>query len=361
LTDPHASSYARDWLIHDEDDDYWAEFNLEKRAAGFELPLFHLAGWYDFYLRGTMSGYFSALDAAKAEQFIVCGPWGHIPWGRSVGGSDLGAHARLDTDALLVAWFDHWLKDKPRDPRTRGATYFMLGENRWYSSTSWPPPEVVSHTYFLQSTGRANSVFGGGVIAPTSASGPCDHFNYDPEVPVLAPGGQMNGALTWGPADLASQQQSNNLLVYTSAPLTSPLRLAGAPRLRLFVRSTAPDTAFVARLSRVTRTGAAIFFTLGAARLRDGKQAAPSTATDAAAAPFELDLLLDDVAVLLDVGEALRLDLASSAFPLLVRHPNTLHSPNQVSSPAEFSRAIQTVYHDEARPSALELYVLPHA
>lgn len=350
VTHPAGPAYVREWLEHDRYDDYWREFDLVARIREIDLPMFHLSGWYDFYLRGSMGGYKAAQANVRSDQFILCGPWTHLPWGRIVGGSDLGPAARVDTDALMIRWFDHWLKDAPRDEATRGASYFMLGENRWHTAASWPPAGTTTQAWYLRSGGRANSAFGDGSLSTEGAEGPSDQFNYDPEVPVLAPGGLMNGSLTWGPADLSGSQQANNLLVFT-ALLARPLRIAGAPVCRVFVRSTAPDTAFVARLSRVTRTGQAVFITLGAACLSHGTRHDDGV--------VELPVLLDDTACRLEAGESLRVDLASSAFPLLARHPNTTASPNQVASPADFRRAVQTVYHDTARPSALELPLLP--
>ena len=350
LADPQAAPYVRDWLEHDECDAYWRERNLLPRAAEISVPMFHLSGWYDWFLRGTMAGYRAACAAGRADQFIVCAPWIHLPWTRTVGPSDLGPEARLDVDALLVAWFDHWLKDRPRDPRTQGVLFFVLGENRWEQAPAWPPPGASCKSWFLASGGRANSLFGDGRLDPGGARGPCDQFVYDPQVPILAPGGQADGSLSWGPADLGPAQQGNNLLVY-SAKLQRALRVAGAPRCRLFVRSTAPDTAFVARLSRVAPGGAASFLTLGAARLRDGL-ARPDGST-------ELVVQLDDTCCRFDAGDGLRLDIASSAFPMLALHPNTLASPNRVASPSEYRRARQVVYHDAGRPSRLELPVSP--
>jgi predicted acyl esterase len=70
-------------------------------------------------------------------------------------------------------------------------------------------------------------------------------------------------------------------------------------------------------------------------------------------------IILDPLAVRLDAGERLRLDVSSSAFPLLIRHPNTLADPAAVSRPAEFRRALQVVHHDSTRPSRLEITCLP--
>jgi putative CocE/NonD family hydrolase len=350
LTDPEAAPYVRDWLEHDEYDTYWKERNIQLRVAEITVPMFHMSGWYDWFLRGTMAGHRAACEAGRADVFIVCSPWIHLPWTRSVGTADLGPEARLDVDELLVAWFDHWLKGRPRDPRTQGARIFVLGENKWEQAPAWPPPGVVDQKWFLASHGRANSLFGDGCLDPGGARGPCDQFVYDPRVPVLAPGGQFGGSLTWGPVDLSQAQQGNNMLVY-SANLERTLRISGAPRCRLFVRSSAPDTAFVARLSRVAPGGEATFLTLGAARLREGLPA-PDGST-------ELVVQLDDTCCRFEAGDGLRLDVASSAFPMLALHPNTLESPNRVATPAEYRIARQIVYHDARRPSCLELPVSP--
>jgi putative CocE/NonD family hydrolase len=122
--------------------------------------------------------------------------------------------------------------------------------------------------------------------------------------------------------------------------------VAGHPRCVLHVTSSAPQTDFVVRLSRVLANGQAIFICLGAARAfaREG---------------VEVDIALDPTALRFAAGERIRIDIASSAFPLLVRNPNTGADPASVAKPGEFKRALQIVHHNEARPSRLVLPVLP--
>lgn len=346
LTNTDLPAYAADWLRHSTYDAYWREFDLLARVKELTLPMFHLSGWYDFYARGSLAGY-RAMAAAHRHQFLLAAPWMHIPWGNRTAGADWGPEAVPMVDLQLAAWFHHWLDhDTPAgEAPLRGCRYFVLGENRWRSASTWPPPGTTRETWFLASDGRANSRFGGGRLTLHEAAGPDDLFNYDPEVPVTAPGGNLGGSVAWGPHDLSAQQQSLNLLVYTSDPLSSPLAVAGAPQCILHVRSSAPQTDFVARLSRVTRDGRAVFLTLGAVRAQ---------ATTGA----EIVVALDDIAVRFEPGERVRIDLASSAFPLLARNPNTGADPAAVASPAEFRRALQVVYHDATRPSRLVLPVL---
>lgn len=347
LTAADLPRYAADWLGHSAYDDYWREFDLLARASELDLPMFHLSGWYDLYLRGSIDGY-QACARQHPHQMLLAGPWVHLPWGNLVGGADLGPAAIPEVDAAMARWFHHWLDHPaPADPPPfSGCRYFVLGENRWREAATWPPPAASTLSWFLQSEGKANSRFGNGRLSTEEARGPDDLFNYDPEVPVQAPGGNLAGSAAFGPHDLSAQQQGLNLLVYTSPPLTQTLTVAGSPRARLHVRSSAPETHFVVRLSRVTTEGRALFLCLGAVA---------ASAADGAV----IDIDLDPTAVQFKPGECIRIDVASSAFPLLARHPNTTTDPASVRSPAEFRRALQIVYHDRGRPSQLRLPVLP--
>ena len=333
-------SYAADWLRHSTYDEHWQELDLLRRVDDLGLPMFHLSGWYDFYLRGSMDGY-RAMAAKHTHQFLLASPWSHIPWSSHVGGTDLGPAARSDVDAQLVAWFHHWLDhDTPSGPPPMsGCRYFVLGENTWRQASVWPPPEATDATWHLAGEGHANSRHGDGRLAALAEDGADDLFNYDPEVPVTFPPG-------FGPHDLTAQQEGLNLLVYTTAPLEKPLVLAGAPRCVLHVTSSAPETDFVVRLSRVTAAGRAVFLSLGASRAQ-ARQGAKIT------------IQLDPVAVRFAAGEAVRIDLASSAFPLLVRNPNNGTDPANIARPSEFRRALQVVHHDTARPSHILLPILP--
>lgn len=337
--------YGADWLRHPTHDEYWQEFDLLARVAELGLPMFHLSGWYDLYLRGSVDGY-RAMAAAHPHQFLLATPWVHLPWGNLTGGADFGPAAAPAVDEMMAEWFHHWLDHDTPPPGPpaglSGCRYFVLGENAWHQAATWPPPEAAALTWFLASGGRANSRFGDGKLDPIAASGPDDLFNYDPEVPVTAPGGNQGGHAGFGPHDLASQQQGINQLVYDSPPFATAATLAGDPACVLHVTSSAPATCFVVRLSRVTREGRAIFLTLGAAQT-------------CAQAGAELRIPLDPTAARIEVGERLRLDVASSAFPLLIRHPNTTTDPASVARAAEFRRALQIVHHDAARPSRAEL------
>lgn len=353
LTSSGAAPFVRDWLAHESNDDYWKALNVTKAAVSSGLPMFHLGGWYDYFLRGTTLGYAAAKRAA-APQLVHLGPWKHIPWNDNLAGWSFGDAGKPAIDSILVKWFRHWLQPEAAKREVpselSGAKYFSLGEMCWREAPSWPPPEVNPRRWYLASEGLANSRFGDGrLVLEEPLDTPCDTFNYDPETPVLSPGGGYDGSLGWGPYDLSTNQESNAVLVYSAAPTKRAFRFAGAPRWQGVVASSAADTAFVVRLSLVSRDGKARFLTLGAATLGGAEHLDDGR--------YRLIISLDEIASSVAEGEALRLDICSSAFPLLVRHPNTTTSPNAVPSPAAFERALQVVYHDRSAPSWLELPV----
>ena len=344
LARPDAPPYPMDWLAHPSRDAYWDALDRADALARARVPVFHLAGYYDFYLRGSELAYACREDPSR--DFFLLGPWKHIPWERWLGGVDLGEAARPDTDRILVDWFNAQLGRGAAETLT-GVRYFVLGENAWRVAERWPPPAATA-TWHLNSGGNANSSFGDGCLTPESpGAAPPDHFVYDPGVPVTAPGG-MNPA--WAPVDLREQQQGNNMLVYDSAPLDQPATLAGNAELMLHVASTAPCTDVVARLSWLRPDGSARFLCLAA----EPVALADAAETDEDGA-VPVTLRFDATAVRLPAGHALRLDIASSAFPRLARHPNTREDRLRVAAPTGFRKARQTIFHDAERPSRLNL------
>src|SRR6202030_4170540 len=158
------------------------------------VPGLHISGWYDMFLRGSVDGFlalrkFAGSEFAREHQYLLAGPWAHIPWGDRVGTADFGPEALIDTDTILLRWFDHWLKDSDAFEGEPQVCHFVLGENRWREADIFH--REAEYTLFLHSEGGANSRKGNGTLSAASpgAGEPCDIFVHDPEVPVLAPGG----------------------------------------------------------------------------------------------------------------------------------------------------------------------------
>lgn len=346
--------YVLDWLDHDAPGEYWCSLDVSQRINKIQVPALHISGWYDMFLNGSVSGYqmlrhYAGSKFAREHQYLIAGPWVHIPWGDKVGTADFGPEARLDTDAILLRWFDHWLKNTGafgKEPRVR---HFVLGENRWREAAEIP--ESAEYALFLHSGGRANSRKGNGALldARPDADEPGDVFIHDPDVPVLAPGGP---AALRGQFDQSALEMGNNLLVYTTRPLTKRVRVLGAPCVMLYCRTSTPTADFTAKLVRVRPDGVAEFICIGIAR-SSRIFAGIGYAADKIQRWF---FFLEPTSCRFERGDRIRLEIAGGAFPLYDRNPGSDVPPCRVTS-WDWRRSTHFVYHGKDCPSALYLPV----
>src|SRR6266567_5084399 len=353
LVDPELPTYVQDWFSHRHPGTYWSEQDISAHYDRIGIPALHIAGWFDTYLEGAIAGYLALRNHAGSEfardnQYLIAGPWVHIPWGDGVGDAVLGEAANLDTNCVLLRWFDHWLKDTgafAEEPRVR---YFALGPNEWRQCDEWQTD--LECTLYLHSEANANSRKGDGKLscAPPDSEQPRDVFVYDPEVPVFAPGGIQ--ALS-GPFDQAAMELGNNLLVYTSEVAVREMEVVGHPRMKIHAATSAPHADFTAKLVRVLPGGRAEFLCIGIARsswlFRDSRYTADAV--------HEWEFTLEPIAFVLSPGERLRLEVASSAFPLYDRNPSS-SVPPQLADQRSWSRSTQQVLHT---PRHLSVLLLP--
>jgi hypothetical protein len=349
LQSPKLPTYVIDWFDHDQYDDYWEALDISACLERVNVPALHIAGWFDLYLNGTIDGFRALRERAASafardQQYLIAGPWIHIPWGDQIGEVNFGPEALLDTDTILLRWFNHWLKDSGEFAQEPHIRHFALFENRWHHAEEWP--SGTQKTLYLRSNGRANSRKGDGALtkATPAADEPCDVFVYDPEVPVLAPGG--SGSLS-GCYNQAALELGNNVLVYTTEPLPQPVAIFGSPRLILYCTASAKTTDFTGKLVRVRPDGRADFVSIGFAR-SDFLFSGHFTPDTVHCWRFELA----PTSCHFEAGDCIRLEIASSAFPLYDRNPGSgVASPRATSW--DWTRSTQLVYHDTSRPSAL--------
>jgi len=352
IVDPELPSYVRDWFQHDTPGDYWSAMDLSKTADKIKVPALHISGWYDTYLEGSMNGFellrqHAGSEHARDSQYLLAGPWIHIPWSDHAGEAKLGEEALLDTDKLLLHWFDHWLKDAQTFATQARVRHFALGINRWFDSdVASGNAETV---FYLHSQGRAESRKGDGTLSLLHAEQePSDVFVYDPEVPVLSPGGAL--ALS-GMFDQSALESANNLLVYTSQPLTETMHVFGAPRIVIYASTSASCADLTAKLVRVA-ADLAEFCCIGIAR-----------STYLFASEYEADQVyrwefaLEPTSYVFAKGDRVRLEIAGGAFPLYDRNPSNSTKPSEMSQ-WNWQRSTHRIYHDAARGSALYLPVI---
>jgi uncharacterized protein len=350
-------AYFADWASHRSPGPYWSSLDISKDAARIRAPGLHIWGWFDPYLHGGAL-LFDQLTAeaapeARDRQFLIAGPWVHIPWGRFAGESDFGKNAEVDTDRILLRWFNHWLRDSgdfDNEPRIR---LFALGQNQWHFPAAWPGYGSSSArriTLHLRSGGRANSSRGDGRLTPEPPGDePPDSLAWEPDVPPAPPG--PCGAP--GQFQQARADSLNNVLVYTSAPLRRSIHVCGPPRVRFHAASSAGASDWFAKLVRIGEDGRELNICHGIARsswLFRGKR---QRAEDPAAWEFPLE----PTSCVFKAGEHIRLVVGPGAFPLYDRNPASDVSP-ELATPVDWRPSRQRLFHDSTRPGVLELPVL---
>ena len=351
----------RQMLAHPNADSFWDRSDIEARHDRFLVPAFHLSGWYDTLLMGTVRN-FAGLraragnDTARRYQRLVIGPWTHArptKASTTIGTVDFGPDAGFDSDAAMLGWFDHWLRGSdPRAVDTAPVRLFVMGENRWRDEQEWPLPRARITPYYLRSGGRANTLSGDGRL-DLGAPGrePADRYTYDPKNPV--PTGE-SGGYSRAPIDRRTVEQRADVLVYTSGPLASDLEVTGPLSLTLWITSNARDTDFTGTLVDVFPDGTARALSDGILRARyRNSKTTPSLLTPGE--PTEIAIDLGATSNLFKAGHRIRLEVSSSNFPRFDRNPNT---GGVFGEDADVQIAMQTILHDEAHPSRLLLPVI---
>lgn len=347
--------YFKEYLQHPERD----RFQFAGNHGEIEVPVHHRTGWYDRFVSSI--DHFTAMrvegrtERAREGQRLVVGPWGHTGSpSRKVGEMDFGPEADVSDTALMVRWFDYWLKGRQNgaldEPYVR---YFVMGRNEWRSAEAWPPAGTREQRFYLgRGPKGANTAAGDGRLSSAPGGGPgADAYDYDPRdpVPTVWPLGDQMLPLDQRPLDWRQ-----DLLVYVSEPLESALEVAGDPVVVLHAASSARDTDFIARLCDVHPDGFVqpLSYGIVRARYRHGLDA-PELLTPGAIERYRIHLHPVAFAVL--PGHRLRLDVTSSDFPNYDRNHNT---GGDDFSDATLVTAHQTVHHSTAHPSCVVLPVM---
>jgi predicted acyl esterase len=96
------ATYFVDWLKHPSYDSYWKEWSIEESYSKIKVPAYHVGGWYDIFMGGTVRNYVGIKsaggnDTARMGQRLLLGPWYHGPFDGKSGDIDFGAEAKGNT------------------------------------------------------------------------------------------------------------------------------------------------------------------------------------------------------------------------------------------------------------------------
>jgi len=347
-------------------DKAWYLGGLYHDDMDFGVPSFWFASWYDVSISPNLALFNhvrkNAKDAeVRDNQYMVIAPVLHCSYTRATENTIIGERnvgdARLNYDEQIYAWFDFWLKGentnfKENTPRVQ---YYTMGSNTWQSSEQWPPENSKSVTYYLNSGGDANSLYGDGILTTDlpETDNP-DSFTYDPMNPVKSYGGNVcctGNAVQGGAFDQRVMETRNDILVYTTDALDKGTEITGFIESTLYVSSDVKDTDFTIKLIDVHPDGTAynIDETIQRVRYREGYTKEVFMEKGKI---YKVDLTPMSTSNYFKKGHKIRIEISSSNFPRFARNLNTGGNNYDES---EAVVAHNNVHHSKDYPSHIKL------
>lgn len=308
---------------------YWqsaqqTQFRTIPERAG--VPMLFIGAFFDPFFASQLDTWQRL--ATRNESVLVIGPWDHL----NLSAGDVEPFVetgRFDPWPLMLEWFDHHLKQQPLSTLTKGTVRTLSPYDRaWRTHSVWPDRSLPQTQLHLGRAASSQSCEGGS-LEPEPTTSEQTSYVYDPQNPTPSSGGASMLSFAFfrelrilpGPLEQGSSCQREDVLTFRSTAFEKPMRLSGAAKLELLVQSTAPDTAFVARLiaeyegrSLLVREAAA---TLAFPTSREEVKVTPPPGT-----PTHLELDFWPVEWAFPKGARLRIDLTSSSFPALHSHSN---------------------------------------
>ena len=351
-------------------DPAWYRGGLYHDHMPYEKPTFWFVSWYDVSSSPNLAMVNRIKSQAKKagvtdNQYLVIAPTLHCAYKRATENTIVGERSvgdpRLDYDSMTYDWFEYWLKGENNGVLTRipKVQYYTMGSNKWQSSETWPPASSKLATWYLQSQGKANSVFGDGrlSIQKPGSSIPADGFVYDPAFPVPSYGGNvccMGNALAGGSFDQRQMETRNDILVYSTEPLQEGMEISGFIEATLFVSSDAKDTDITIKLLDVYPDGKAYNLdeTIQRLRYRDGYDKEVFMEKDKV---YKVEMTPMSTSNYFAPGHRIRIEISSSNFPRFDRNLNT-GGNNYDESMGVVAR--NSIHHSAAYPSQVRLPVV---
>jgi len=201
-----------------------------------------------------------------------------------------------------------------------------MGSNKWQSADTWPPEGATMTTYYLNSNGKANSLYGDGVLSLNATEEDLpDQFIYDPMNPVPSYGGNVcctGNAVKGGAYDQQHMESRHDILVYTSDVLDEGIEVSGFIESTLYLSSDVKDTDLTIKLIDVYPDGSAYNLdeTIQRVRYREGYDKEVFMKEGEV---YKVNLTPMATSNYFKKGHRIRIEVSSSNFPRFARNLNT--------------------------------------
>lgn len=347
----------------------WYKGGLYHDDMPFDVPAFWFASWYDVSISPNLALYQHVREKAlspamREQQYLVIAPTLHCAYTRATANTIVGERsvgdARLNYDEQIYAWFDLWLKGEANgfNAKTPKVQYYTMGSNQWQSSDVWPPANAQPTSFFLSSSGKANSRFGDGrLVSEAPLKDEPDTFIYDPHQAVPSYGGNVcctGDAVKGGSFDQQDMEARHDILVYTTDPFPEGVEVSGFIESTLYLSSDVKDTDLTIKLIDVYPDGRAYNLdeTIQRVRYREGYD---KSLLMKKGEVYKVVLTPMSTSNFFAPGHRIRVEVSSSNFPRFERNLNT-GGNNYDEEKGIVAR--NTIHHSKQYPSQISLPIV---
>ena len=288
----------REWLTaSDAHDPLWRPMRLGRALDRVNVPVLLLEGWQDQSVAQMIQEY-DHLRRRGVDVALTIGPWTHVQ--AATRGAPILMGETLD-------WLAEHLAGVSRRQRPSPVRIFITGAGEWRHLPTWPPHTTEEVLYLLPGGGLGHS--------PPGAHSPASTFRYDPADPTPAVGGRVINPAVAGSRDNRKLEARDDVLTFTSPPMSEPLEVLGDPVIELVHHTDNPCADLFVRICEVTANGSSLNVSDGFQRLSPEKSSG------------SISIRLDALAHRFNPGTRIRVQVSGGAHPRYARNLGTQEDP----------------------------------
>src|SRR5215469_4535605 len=369
-------------VTHPAYDNFWRDQAMDKILAQqpLSVPVMLVDSlWDQEDIYGAIAVYkaIKPKDLNNEKVFLVLGPWHH---GQEIEDGSTLAALKFNSDTglyfrqhILRPFLDHYLESDAPAMKLPVVSAFETGTNKWLKLTTWPAGctdgcSIQSKPLYLRGNLKVS------FDAPSSGDAVYDEYVSDPLKPVpfrkrpIQPIGYDNG-LTW-PEWLVDDQREQSgrpdVLAFSSAPLTSQVKISGQPIVNLIASTSGTDSDWVVKVIDVYPDEVAGNAPMGgyelmiSADIFRGRYRESLSRPQAIPAnkPLLYRFALPTANHVFLPAHRIMVQVQSSWFPLYDRNPQTFVPNIFWAKPENYHKATQRIYHQPGQTSYVELPVV---
>ncbi len=336
--------YMQPFIDNYENNEFFDRTDFTLHKGNIKAPALIVSGWYDDNGMGTTQAIDVTSNYGTGKRKIILGPWFHSGNSkRDLPSVSLGNNALMDDiDLIVQKWFDHNLKGEKNDVlEMPELIYYTVGDNKWKTSSSWPPANTYEKTFFL----------GDGTLEDNKTKNGSISYQYDPEdeAPYLIDLSENELAM---PANYKEVDRRNDVITFDTEEFEGDIVITGDMYVEFYASSDAPDTDWVIKTEEVDKKGNAIKLTDAFLSARFRNTFYKSEFMEKGKV-YKFKLRTGKISSTIKKGNKFRLTITSSAKGLIFPNSNTKEGFNSKVNRV----ANNTIYFGEEYPSSIRVFI----